>query len=93
MREALQSAMRYMFQEQKLHRIGANYRPKNVRSGPLLATPGFTIEGFAKDYLFINNVWRDPVLTSRTHAAFQVEWRAAPVPHNIQSRSTSGLKF
>lgn len=93
MREALQRAMRYMFEEQKLHRIGANYRPENVRSGRLLATLGFTIEGFAKDYLFIDNAWRDHVLTSRTHAAFQVEWLAAPLPHNIQSRSSSGLKF
>ncbi|MEP7157704.1 MAG: GNAT family N-acetyltransferase [Betaproteobacteria bacterium] len=70
MSEALRTAMRYMFEEQKLHRIGANYRPENVRSGRLLAKLGFRIEGFAKDYLFIDGDWRDHILTSVTNSAF-----------------------
>lgn len=77
MREALTKAMHYMFTEQKLHRIGANYRPENVRSGRLLATLGFRIEGFARNYLFIDGAWRDHVLTSLTHDAFDTAWLKA----------------
>ncbi len=74
MNEALRAAMRYMFDEQKLHRIAANYRPENVRSGRLLAKLGFRIEGYAKDYLFIDGAWRDHILTSVTHDAFDARW-------------------
>jgi ribosomal-protein-alanine N-acetyltransferase len=74
MSEALRAAMGYMFDEQKVHRIAANYRPENVRSGRLLATLGFHIEGYAKDYLFIDGAWRDHILTSVTNAAFDSSW-------------------
>jgi ribosomal-protein-alanine N-acetyltransferase len=63
--EALSAGIGYMFEQQKLHRIGANYMPHNVRSGRLLAKLGFTVEGYAKNYLFIDGAWRDHVLTSR----------------------------
>ena len=74
MSEALRNANRYMFETQKLHRIGANYRPENVRSGRLLATLGFRIEGYARDYLFIDGAWRDHILTSLTHGGFESAW-------------------
>ena len=74
MSEALRAAMRYMFDEQRLHRIGANYRPENVRSGRLLAKLGFRIEGYAKEYLFIDGAWRDHILTSVTHDGFDAGW-------------------
>ena len=74
MSEALRAATRYMFEEQKLHRIAANYRPENVRSGRLLSKLGFRIEGYAKDYLFIDGAWRDHILTSVTHDAFNTSW-------------------
>jgi [ribosomal protein S5]-alanine N-acetyltransferase len=74
MSEGLRAAMRYMFEEQKLHRIAANYRPENVRSGRLLATLGFRVEGYSKDYLFIDGAWRDHILTSVTNAAFDAGW-------------------
>ena len=74
MSEALRAAMRYMFDEQKLHRIAANYRPENVRSGRLLAKLGFRIEGYARDYLFIDGAWRDHILTSVTHDGFDAAW-------------------
>lgn len=74
MHEALEAAIRFMFIEQKLHRIGANYRPENIRSGKLLANLGFRIDGFSKDYLFIDGAWRDHVLTSITNDAFRPEW-------------------
>lgn len=65
--EALSAGIRYMFDEQRLHRIGANYMPHNVRSGRLLAKLGFRIEGYATDYLFIDGAWRDHILTSLTN--------------------------
>jgi len=64
MHEALTAAIAYMFNEQKLHRIMANYMPANERSGKLLKRLGFTIEGYARDYLFIAGAWQDHVLTS-----------------------------
>lgn len=76
MREALAEVIRYLFEEQRLHRIHANYVPTNARSGRLLARLGFTIEGYAKDYLFIDGAWRDHVLTSLTHSRFDNRWLA-----------------
>lgn len=74
MREALTAGNRFIFETACLHRIHANYIPTNVRSGRLLARLGFTIEGYAKDYLFINGAWQDHVLTSLSNAG-----RAVPV--------------
>ena len=74
MSEALRGTNRFMFDEQKLHRIAANYRPENVRSGRLLTSLGFRIEGFAKDYLFIDGAWRDHILTSIANDAFNAGW-------------------
>lgn len=71
MHEALQTAIRYVFDELKLHRIMANYMPHNVRSGHLLNRLGFRVEGTAKNYLFINGAWRDHVLTSLTNPNFK----------------------
>ncbi|HEX8494035.1 MAG TPA: GNAT family N-acetyltransferase [Pyrinomonadaceae bacterium] len=68
MREALSAAILYAFDDLHLHRIMANYVPTNERSGRLLRKLGFTIEGYARDYLFINGAWRDHVLTSLTNS-------------------------
>ncbi len=76
MHEALQTAIRYMFTEQKLHRIGANYMPHNLKSGRVLTKLGFRIEGFARNYLYIDGAWRDHVLTSLVNDAFAPEWLA-----------------
>lgn len=64
--EALSSAIRYMQRTEHIHRIMANYMPHNHRSGELLARLGFEKEGYAKDYLLIDGVWRDHVLMSLT---------------------------
>ncbi len=64
MYEALQEACSFMFKEQNLHRIMANYIPSNIRSEKLLNRLGFQKEGYAKEYLFINGVWEDHTLTS-----------------------------
>ena len=67
MKEALQSVITYGFSALNLHRIMANYQPVNERSGGLLRSLGFTVEGYARDYLLINGRWRDHVLTSITN--------------------------
>jgi [ribosomal protein S5]-alanine N-acetyltransferase len=67
MREALQASIAYVFVELRLHRIMANYMPFNRRSGGLLRRLGFVVEGYARDYLQINGVWEDHVLTSLTN--------------------------
>lgn len=68
MREALSALIQYAFAPAdrglNLHRIMANHLPDNERSARLLKHLGFSIEGYAKDYLFIGNRWRDHVLNS-----------------------------
>jgi len=69
MYEALGAAIRYAFEELRLHRIMANYMPTNQRSGRLLRRLGFTVEGYARDYLFLGGAWQDHILTSLTNPA------------------------
>jgi ribosomal-protein-alanine N-acetyltransferase len=72
--EALTATIDFAFSELRLHRIMANYRPENVRSGRLLARLGFLREGYARDYLFIDGAWRDHILTSKTNTRFDAAW-------------------
>lgn len=65
MQEALETAIEYMFANQKLHRIMANYIPENHRSGNLLKRLRFEEEGRARKYLKINGQWADHILTAR----------------------------
>lgn len=67
MTEALRGAIKYMFEERGFHRIQANYRPTNERSAEVLRRLGFSVEGYARDYLFIDGAWRDHILTSLTN--------------------------
>ena len=69
MTEALHAAIQYMFQEEKLHRIMANYLPENSRSAQVLGNLGFEKEGYAKAFLKINGQWRDHVLTALINPA------------------------
>jgi len=64
MQEALETGIRYLFDELNLHRIMANYMPGNERSARLLARLGFEQEGYAKAYLHIAGRWQDHVLTA-----------------------------
>lgn len=68
MQEALLVALAHMFGEEHLHRIMANYLPRNRRSGNLLDRLGFVEEGRARNYLQINGAWEDHVLTAKTNA-------------------------
>ncbi|WP_437958670.1 GNAT family N-acetyltransferase [Sorangium sp. So ce119] len=72
MSEAIQAALAYMFDTLGFHRVMANYLPHNERSGRLLRRLGFVVEGYARDYLYIDGAWRDHVLTALTNP------RAAP---------------
>jgi ribosomal-protein-alanine N-acetyltransferase len=74
MTEALRATNEFVFDAIRLHRLMANYRPENVRSGRLLERLGFVREGVAKDYLFIDGAWRDHVLTSLTNPRFDPKW-------------------
>lgn len=56
--------IRHAFNTLGLHRIMANYMPRNSRSAALLRKLGFAEEGLAKKYLKINGRWEDHILTS-----------------------------
>ena len=63
--EMLQTSIKYVFDEYKLHRIMANFIPSNIRSETLLNRLGFQKEGLAESYLKIAGLWQDHVLTSK----------------------------
>jgi ribosomal-protein-alanine N-acetyltransferase len=65
MREALVPALEWAFGPLGLHRVMANYLPRNERSGRLLAALGFEREGLARRYLQIAGTWEDHVLTAK----------------------------
>lgn len=64
MQEGAKAAIDHMFTQAGIHRIMANYVPTNERSGRVLRRLGFTVEGYARDYLYINGAWRDHILTA-----------------------------
>jgi ribosomal-protein-alanine N-acetyltransferase len=70
MTEALRLGIAYMFGEMNLHRISANYLPHNTRSAAVLKRLGFTVEGYARDYLQIDGRWQDHILTSLLNPAW-----------------------
>ncbi len=82
MREALHAAIDYMFRVEQIHRIMANYIPTNERSGRLLRRLGFVVEGYARDYLFLNGAWRDHVLTSLTNPTLDAPAPRPPAPRS-----------
>jgi ribosomal-protein-alanine N-acetyltransferase len=73
MTEALQTGIQFLFNQMNFHRISANYMPRNQRSANVLKRLGFTVEGYARDYLLINGQWEDHILTSliNQHWIFQ----------------------
>lgn len=79
--EALQETIRFAFEELRLHRIMANYMPSNSRSAKLLNRLGFEIEGYAKNYLFINHQWENHVLTALSYEQWKVFWESRDSIH------------
>lgn len=64
MLEILRPGIAWALGELGLHRVMANYMPRNERSAKLLAQLGFEREGYAKQYLQIAGVWEDHILTA-----------------------------
>lgn len=73
MTEALKVALADAFQRMNLHRVMANYVPTNERSARVLKRLDFVVEGYARDYLLLDGVWKDHILTSLTNP----NWREA----------------
>jgi ribosomal-protein-alanine N-acetyltransferase len=67
MTEALKASVGFAFSTLRLHRIMASYIPTNERSGRLLRRLGFVVEGYARDYLYIHDAWRDHIMTALTN--------------------------
>jgi ribosomal-protein-alanine N-acetyltransferase len=67
MTEAVGAVVRFAFTEWRLHRVAADYLPRNVRSGAVLERCGFKVEGRAPAYLLIDGRWEDHVLTAITN--------------------------
>jgi [ribosomal protein S5]-alanine N-acetyltransferase len=74
MTEALSTAIRYVFDDLQFHRVMANYLTENDKSARLLKRLGFEVEGHAKNYLYINDQWRDHVLTSLTNTNWKLKY-------------------
>lgn len=72
MGEGLTRVIQFAFEDLNLHRIQANYMPRNEASGRVLQRLGFIQEGYARDYLRIAGEWEDHILTSLTNP----HWRA-----------------
>ncbi len=70
----LRKVVGFAFSDLNLHRIMANYMPRNERSERLLERLGFVREGVARHYLLINGRWEDHVMTSLTNP----DWKPGP---------------
>jgi ribosomal-protein-alanine N-acetyltransferase len=77
MHEALEASLEFVFKQLHMHRVMANFMPHNTRSNSVLRRLGFTVEGYARDYLYVNGAWRDHVLTSLTNH----DWRPLDADH------------
>lgn len=71
MREALLPVIDFAFTQRNIHRITANYMPHNQRSGRLLRSLGFQVEGYSRDYLLIDGKWQDHILTALLNPKWQ----------------------
>jgi ribosomal-protein-alanine N-acetyltransferase len=69
--EAVRGAVGFAFGSLRLHRVSAGYMPRNQRSAAVLRQAGFVIEGYARDYLFINGRWEDHVLAAAVNPAWK----------------------
>ena len=66
--EILEATLDYIFTVLNLHRVMANYIPRNLKSARVLEKLGFEKEGLAKSYLKIAGRWEDHVLTSKINS-------------------------
>lgn len=59
MLEGMSLLLTHLFTNLELHRAEANIQPNNVASRTLVQRLGFELEGYSKNYLFINGAWKD----------------------------------
>jgi len=59
---AVRALIPFVFETMRLHRLEAACLPANDASRALLVACGFTQEGYARNYLRIDGVWRDHLL-------------------------------
>lgn len=69
-RAALLAVLEHAFETMGLNRVEAACQPENAASISLLENVGFRQEGLARDYLRINDVWRDHLLYALISADF-----------------------
>ena len=69
MTTVLKQGIDIIFGGYRLHRIMANYMPRNAASARVLEKCGFVREGFARCYLKIGGCWEDHVLTALINSA------------------------
>ncbi len=70
MTQSVRVIMDYMFIDLHLQRAQAACVPENEKSMRVLKRAGMCEEGFAKDYIQINGVWRDHHLFALTRQAY-----------------------
>lgn len=63
----LQKVLKYIFEELQLHRIEVNIQHKNRKSINFINKNGFVKEGYSKNYLKINDIWKDHERWALTH--------------------------
>ena len=59
MSTGLKLVLKEIFLNLKLHRIEANIQPNNVHSINLVKANKFNLEGYSKNYLQVDRIWRD----------------------------------
>lgn len=59
MSQGLKIVLKEIFLNLKLHRIEANIQPNNLQSIHLVKANKFSLEGYSKNYLQVNGVWKD----------------------------------
>lgn len=64
MKEAIQAAIRYGFDELHLHSIEAHINPDNIASGAILEKTGFVREAYFKEDFYFRGEFRDSAIYS-----------------------------
>ncbi len=72
--EALRAAIPFAWDTLRLHRIQASYVPTNERSARVLRRLGFSVEGYARDYLWVGGAWRDHIMTALLNPDYRPPW-------------------
>ena len=65
MYQALAAAIPKVAREFGLHRMVASHLPESLHCAALLRRLGFAFEGYARDYVRIQDEWRDNVMLAR----------------------------